>query len=65
MQKPNIELIYQDLSHANKLYEILSNPNFNYLSVKPKSLQEEVDFLRETERKRIENIEHNFTILSD
>jgi hypothetical protein len=65
MKQDNIELIYQDVAHAEKLFEILSNEKFIYISVKPKNLQEEIDFLNSTYKKRAENKEHHFTVVLD
>lgn len=58
-----LELRYQRVGDAKKFYEILNNPNFLYFSAKPKSIEEEKEFLKGTQQKRRNNFEHNFTIL--
>lgn len=61
----NIEFVYQEISHAKRLFEILSNPNFLYFSGRPKSLEEEINYMKDSELKRKENSAHNFTIFLD
>jgi [ribosomal protein S5]-alanine N-acetyltransferase len=62
---PKITLRNQRVSDAKVFYEILSNPNFLYLRVCPKSIAEEKKFLRANQKKRRNNIDYNYTILYD
>ncbi|EKE29640.1 MAG: N-acetyltransferase [uncultured bacterium (gcode 4)] len=56
---------YRSISDAERLFEILSNPNFTYISIKPKTLEEEIEYIKEAERLRLENKEHHFTVFLD
>jgi ribosomal-protein-alanine N-acetyltransferase len=58
-----VELRYQKVSDANEFYRILTNPNFTYFLSKPKSLQEEIKFLKKNPWRRKKNIEHNYSIM--
>jgi hypothetical protein len=49
---PKVTLINQRVSDAKRFYEILSNPNFVYFSVKPKSIEDEKNFLKQNRQKR-------------
>jgi len=60
-----LKLRYQRVSDAKAFYRILKNPNFKYFSGVPKSLKDEIKFLKQNAEKRRKNIEHNFTILID
>lgn len=63
--KTKIELRPQRVTDAKKFFEILSNPKFIYFYSIPKTLQDEVDYLKGNAKRRKDNIEHNFTILCD
>ena len=58
-----VEIRYQKLSDAKKFFEILNNPNFIYFSSKPKSVEDEKEWLKQNAKKKKNNVEHNFTIL--
>ena len=58
-----IEIRYQQVSDAKRFYEILNNPNFIFFSVKPKSIKDEIKFLKQNVKKRKENFEYNFSVL--
>ncbi|MFP4403272.1 MAG: GNAT family N-acetyltransferase [Candidatus Woesearchaeota archaeon] len=58
-----IKLRNQRVSDAKKFYEILNNPNFFYLDIKPKSIEDEKEWLRKNATKRKNNFEYNYTIL--
>ncbi|MFC1728636.1 GNAT family N-acetyltransferase [Nanoarchaeota archaeon] len=62
LKKGKVEVRYQRISDAKRFYEILKNPNFKHFGAKPKSVKEEKKFLEKTQKKRRDNIEHNFTI---
>lgn len=53
------------LKDASRFFAILSNPNFKYLSVRVKSLRDEVKWLRTCPDKRRKNIEWNYAILAN
>ena len=59
----NVEIRPQRLSDAKRFFEILSNPKFLYLPAKPKTLEEEREFLRLNSQKRKAGTEFNFSIL--
>jgi len=58
-----IELRPQRVYDARRFFEILSNPNFVYFPVKPKSIEEEKKFLRLNSEKRKNKLEFNFSII--
>ena len=55
----------QRISDATRFLEILSNPNFIYFPAKPKSIEEQMAFLRQNPKKRKEKSEFNFSIMCD
>jgi ribosomal-protein-alanine N-acetyltransferase len=59
----DVALRYQRVSDAKRFYEILCNPKFKFFGPNPKSLKEEVDYLKKTKQKRKDNYSHEFTIL--
>ncbi|MBN1850371.1 MAG: GNAT family N-acetyltransferase [Deltaproteobacteria bacterium] len=58
-----IELRPQRVSDAKRFFEILSNPSFTYFPAKPKSIEEEKNFLRLNREKRNNKTEFNFSII--
>ena len=60
---PKINIRYSRVSDAVKFFEILSNPNFKYLSVKVKSVKEEEKWLRLNPAKRRQREEYNYAII--
>jgi [ribosomal protein S5]-alanine N-acetyltransferase len=58
-----IEVRNQKLSDAKRFYEILDNDKFIYFGVRPKSIEEEKEFLKKNKDKIKNNFEHNYTIL--
>jgi len=58
-----IELRYQQISDAKRFCEILNNPNFEYFPVRPESIRDEANFLRQNKQKRKERIEFNYSII--
>jgi [ribosomal protein S5]-alanine N-acetyltransferase len=65
MKLPGISIRYQRVSDARRFLEILSNPNFTYFPAKPKSVEEEVAFLRQNSAKRKEGSEYNYAVVAD
>lgn len=63
MSESKIRLRYQKISDAKDFFRILNNPNFKYLTVCPKSIKEEKEFLRKNKEKIKNNFEHNYSIL--
>ncbi len=63
MSEAKIELRYQKISDAKRFFTILNNPNFKYFTVHPKSIKEEIEFLRKNKEKIKNNIDHNYAIL--
>ena len=59
----NLKLRFQQVSDAKKFWEILNNPNFEYFPVRPKSIKDEADFLRQNKQKRKERKEFNYSII--
>ena len=60
-----VQLRPQRVYDAKKFYEILSSPKFTYFPVKPKSIEEEKEFLRLNSDKRKKKTEFNFSIIYD
>jgi len=58
-----IELRYQRVSDAKRFFEILNNPRFFYFDVKPKSVEDEIVWLKKNPEKRKNHLEYNFSIL--
>ncbi|HRY63322.1 MAG TPA: GNAT family N-acetyltransferase [Patescibacteria group bacterium] len=60
---PKIKLRYQRVSDAKRFYEILNNPNFIYISLKLKSIQEEKEWLAKGKERRKNNLSYDFAIV--
>ena len=58
-----IELRYQQISDAKRFCEILNNPNFEYFPIRPKSIKDGANFLRQNKQKRKERKEFNYSII--
>ena len=58
-----VKIRYQRISDAKRFYEILNNPHFKYFPVKPKSISEEKEFLRQNRKKRKDKKEINYSII--
>lgn len=59
---PKITIKPQKVSEAKRFYEILSNPNFVFLRVRMKNVNDEIKWMKQNAKKRRKNIEHNYTI---
>jgi len=57
----NIELRYQQVSDAERFYEILSNSTFKNFGVQPENIEAEIEYLK-TNDERLKRGEHNYTI---
>ncbi len=58
-----VELRYQRLGDAKRFFEIATNPNFIYLDLKVKTLDDEKKWLKSNPQKRKDNVAWNYTIL--
>ena len=58
-----VKLRRQRVSDAKRFFEILSSPNFTYFNVRPKSVADEVKWLKQNPKRRKNNTEWNYTIL--
>ncbi len=63
MQKVKIRC--QKLSDAKRFFEILNNPNFIFWDNKPKTLQDEIKFIKSGPKRKKQKGEHDYTILFD
>jgi ribosomal-protein-alanine N-acetyltransferase len=62
---PKITIRYQQVRDAQKFFDILSNPKFIYFPVRVQSVAAEASWLKSITEKRKNNIQWNYTILSD
>ncbi|OGE78826.1 MAG: GNAT family N-acetyltransferase [Candidatus Doudnabacteria bacterium RIFCSPHIGHO2_01_FULL_46_14] len=53
----------QKVSDAKSFFEILNNDNFRYFGARPKTIKEEIAFLKKNPRWRKQNFAYNFSIL--
>ncbi|MFA6194695.1 MAG: GNAT family N-acetyltransferase [Patescibacteria group bacterium] len=60
---PKIEIRYQRVGDAKRFFEIVTNPNFIYLDIKAKSLDDEIKWLKANPERRKNNKEWNYSIL--
>ena len=60
-----IKVRFQRLADAKRFFEILSNPRFTHMPGIPKTLEEEIVYLRENARRRRERREFNYAIVLD
>ena len=58
-----IYLRLQNISDAQRFFEILSNPNFLYFGSQPESLEAELAWLEGIEKRFLELMEWNYTII--
>ncbi len=52
-------------SDAERLFEILNNDNFLYFGVRPKSIEEELNYIKEMIEKSEKGVQYAFVILLD
>ncbi len=62
---PRVTIRPQELSDAERLFEILTHTDFEYIEIPIKTLEDEKQFLKLNGAKRINNFEHNYSILND
>lgn len=53
----------QRITDAKRFFDILNNDNFQYFEARPKTVKEEIDYLKKNSNKRKKHFEYNFTIL--
>lgn len=53
----------QSIADAQRIFDILTNPNFLYFSSKPKSIEAELAWLEGNEKRFMEHSEWNYTII--
>ncbi|MDO8593011.1 MAG: GNAT family N-acetyltransferase [bacterium] len=58
-----ITLRPQKVSDAKRFYEILSNPNFTFFDIRPKSVADEIKWLRGNAKRQKENTGWNYAII--
>jgi ribosomal-protein-alanine N-acetyltransferase len=58
-----IQLRLQQISDAQRFFEILNNPNFLYFGSQPDSIEAEIAWLEANEKRLREHKEWNYTIL--
>lgn len=63
MKKQKVELRFYKIQDAEKVFKIVTNPNFKYFHVKSKNVQEEKNWIKSCAIKRKNNIEWNYAIL--
>ncbi len=62
MRVRSIQLRKQRIADAKRFYEILNNPNFEYFTLPPESLQAEKELLRKSKKNKLN---HSYTIIVD
>ncbi len=60
-----VTIRHQRISDAKRFFEIVQSPNFQYIPLTIKNLDEEKKFLRLNREKRRKHVEYNFSILYD
>jgi ribosomal-protein-alanine N-acetyltransferase len=58
-----IKLRFQEVSDAERFFEILNNPNFIFFDVQPKTIEDEITWLKDNPQRRKDNIAWNYAIL--
>jgi len=58
-----IQIRLQEIGDAKRFFKILKNPGFKYFSANPKTIKDEIEFLKLNPKKMMEDSEYNFTIL--
>ncbi len=60
-----VELRPQRISDAKRFYQIIKNPNFEFMRSPVDSIKDEIKFLRQNASRRRRNLAYNYTILCD
>jgi len=59
----NVIMRPQQVSDAQRFFEILSNPNFTYFGANPKSTEEEIAFLKQNAKKHRDKSAYYFSVM--
>ncbi|MBA7707302.1 Ribosomal-protein-serine acetyltransferase [subsurface metagenome] len=60
-----VELRPQRVSDAKRFYQIIKNPNFEFMRIPLNSIKDEIKFLKQNASRRRKNFAYNYTILCD
>lgn len=60
-----IRLRLQEISDAERFFEILNNPSFVYFDVQPETIEDEIAWLEQNPQRQKDNIQWNYAILED
>ena len=60
-----VELRPQRVSDARRFYQIMKNPNFEFMRIPLNSIKDEIKFLKQNVSRRRKNFAYNYTILCD
>jgi len=60
-----IKLRLQEVSDAERFFEILNNPNFIYFDICPATLEDEVAWLEQNSQRQKDNTQWNYAIIYD
>lgn len=60
-----VELRPQRISDAKRFYQIIKNPNFEFMRSPVNSIKDEIKFLKQNTARRRRNFAYNYTILAD
>ncbi|HDZ27798.1 hypothetical protein LCGC14_1159330 [marine sediment metagenome] len=60
-----VELRPQAVSDAKRFYQIIKNPNFEFMRIPLDSIKDEIKFLKQNASRRRKNFAYNYTILCD
>jgi len=60
-----VELRPQRVSDARRFYQIIRNPNFEFMRISLNSIKDEIKFLKQNASRRRKNFAYNYTILGD
>ncbi len=62
---PEVKIRPQEISDAERFFEIMTHTDLEYIEVPVRTLEEEIYFLQMNEAKRKANFEYNYSILFD
>ena len=55
----------QRISDAKRFYQIIKNPNFEFMRIPLDSIKDQIKFLKQEASRRRRNFAYNYTILCD
>ncbi|MBD3310396.1 GNAT family N-acetyltransferase [Candidatus Woesearchaeota archaeon] len=65
MAKIKMKIRPQRVSDAKRFFDILNSDKFHYFGYRPKSLEEEIEYLKSMPERRRKNLQHNYTVVYD